>query len=176
MLAQGALRLGRMPRLMVSRCTTSMNARPDIACAAGRLRGHVASRGRRHAADDDDIGRSVMKKRLMMALAMGALMAVSLPGVASADHGDAYKNDKSGRCIAVPEMAGSRGGRGNAEDSPGRVPFRHGEDNQGPGSTCDGGDDGTQPPYGEENPFPKCSEIPGLRDHAEKWAGDCGEG
>ena len=96
-----------------------------------------------------------MKKRLMMALAMGALMAVSLPGVASADHGDAYKNDKSGRCIAVPEMAGSRGGRGNAIDK-GNAPFTQ------VGDHCDGGDDGTQPPYGEENPFPKCSDIPGL--------------
>lgn len=98
-----------------------------------------------------------------LALALAALVPLTLVSViASADHGDAFLNEKSGRCIAVPEPGGE--GRNRAADT-GNAPFSQ------EGSTCDE-ENGTQPPYGDDNPFPECSTIPGL---IGAFPDDCGE-
>ncbi len=89
-----------------------------------------------------------------------------IPGVVSADHGDAFTNTASGRCVAVPETAGDANGRGliNAPIAPAGA----GADF----STCDGGEDGVSPPYGTDNPFPPCDTIPGLANHFDPQCED----
>ncbi len=106
-----------------------------------------------------------MRRRVSLIVAMTLLASLLGTGVASANHGDSYQGTESGRCVAVPEMAGGNGGRGTALDT-GNAAF------QSEGSTCDEGD-GVQPPYGDNNPFPECTDVPGLSQNAN-FEDDCG--
>ncbi len=83
-------------------------------------------------------------KRLLCASVLA--LPLGLASMAAwADHGDAFFNERSGHCVAVPEPAGSPGGRGTATEK-GNAPFEQ------RGSTC--GED-------EDNPFPSTTDIPG---------------
>lgn len=73
-----------------------------------------------------------MRRRGSLIVALTLLASLLWTEVASADHGDTYQNTKSGRCVAVPEVAGSQGGHGTAQDTD-NVPL------QSDGSSCEGG-------------------------------------
>ena len=53
-----------------------------------------------------------MRRRVSLIMAMTLLASLLGTGVASASHGDAVLNTESGRCVAVPEMAGEVGESG----------------------------------------------------------------